>query len=158
MCNNRSHFISYKRLPFPITTKLGDDTTVTATYHGLAHITQDLQLDALYTPTFQLSLLSISQLEHAGYTTTFRHEKRFISTDTNSTASIITANCIGNLYISNHQMLLPPRPYPPKWSSSQKPQPPPERRVRKRNNCRQLRRLPISLQHLQSLQDCGTED
>ena len=52
MCNNRSLFISYKRLPSPITIKLGDDTTVTATYHGLVHITQDLQLDALYTPTF----------------------------------------------------------------------------------------------------------
>jgi len=99
MCNNRSLFISYKRLPSPITIKLGDDTTVTATYHGLAHITQDLQLDALYTPTFRVSLLSISQLEHAGYTTTFRRGKCFISTDTKSTASIITANLIRDLNI-----------------------------------------------------------
>jgi len=96
MCNNRSLFISYKRLPSPITIKLGDDTTVTATYHGLVHITQDLQLDALYTPTFRLSLLSISQLEHAGYTTTFRRGKCFISADTKLT---ITANRVGDLYI-----------------------------------------------------------
>jgi hypothetical protein len=98
MCNNRSFFISYKRLPSPITIKLGYDTTVTATYHGLAHITQDLQLDALYTPTFRLSLLSISQLEHARYTTTFQRGKCFISADTSSTASI-TANRVGDLYI-----------------------------------------------------------
>jgi hypothetical protein len=47
MCNNRSLFISYKKLLSPITIKPADYTTVTATYHGLAHITQDLQLDAL---------------------------------------------------------------------------------------------------------------
>jgi len=98
MCNNRSLFISYKRLPSLISIKLGDDTTVTATYHRLAHITQDLQLDALYTPTFRLLLLSISQLEHAGYTTTFRCGKCFISANTKSTTSI-TAKRIRDLYI-----------------------------------------------------------
>jgi len=100
MCNDRSYFISYKGLPSPMTIKLGDESTMTATYHGLTHITQDLQLDVLYTPTFRLSLLSISKLELAGYTMTFRSGKCFISTDTNSTASIIiTANHIGDLYI-----------------------------------------------------------
>jgi len=71
MRNNRSLFISYRRLPLAISIKLGDDLTVTATYHVLVHITQDLQLDALYNPTFRLSLLSISQLEHARNTRTF---------------------------------------------------------------------------------------
>jgi hypothetical protein len=52
-----------------MTIKLLDESTVTATYHSLTHITQDMQLVVLY--TFRLSLLSISQLEHAGYTTTF---------------------------------------------------------------------------------------
>jgi len=99
MCNNRSLFISYNRLPSPITIKLGDDTTVTTTYYGLAYITQDLQLDALYSLTFRLSLLSISRLERVGYPTTFRHGKCFRSTDKKSTASIITANRIGDLYI-----------------------------------------------------------
>jgi len=99
MCNNRSLFISYDRLPSPITMKLGDDMTVTATYHGPAHIMQDLQLDALYTPTFRLSLLSIRQLEHAGYMMTFRSGKCFISTDINSTTSIITAKRFRYLYI-----------------------------------------------------------
>jgi len=95
MCNDRSCFISFKRLPSPIIIKLGDESTVTTTYHGLVNISQDLQLNALYTPTFRLSLLSINQLDLAGYTTTFRRGICSIFTDSTN----ISANRTGDLYI-----------------------------------------------------------
>jgi len=99
MCNNRSLFILYKRQPSPITMKLGDDTTDTAKYHGLAQITHILQLDTHYIATFRLSLLSIRQLEQAAYTMTFQHGKCFISTDMKSTASLITTKRIRDHYL-----------------------------------------------------------
>jgi hypothetical protein len=52
--------------------KVGDEPTVTATYHGLVNISQDFKLNTLYTPTFWLSRLSINQRYLAGDTTTFR--------------------------------------------------------------------------------------
>ena len=95
MCNDRSCFVSFKRLPSPIIIKLGDETTVTATFHGLINISQGLQLNTLYTPTFRLSLLSINQLDLAGYTMTFRRGKCSIFTDSTN----IIANRTGDLYI-----------------------------------------------------------
>jgi hypothetical protein len=95
MCNNRSCFISFKRLPSPITIKLGDETTVITTFHGFVNISQGLQLNSLYSPTFRLSLLSINQLDLAGYTTTFQNGT--CSIFTNSTN--IIANRTGDLDI-----------------------------------------------------------
>jgi len=95
MCNDSSCFISFKRLPSPIIIKLGDETIVTATFHGLFNISQGLQLNALYTPTFLISLLSINQLVLARYSTTFRRGKCSIFTN----SSNIIANCTGDLYI-----------------------------------------------------------
>jgi len=69
---------------------------VITTFHGFVIISQGLQLNALYTAMFQLSLLSINQLHLAGYTTTFRHGKCYIFTDK---APTIIANHTGNLYI-----------------------------------------------------------
>jgi len=95
MCNDRNCFISFKRLPSPIIIKLCDETTVTTTFHGLVNISQGLQLNALYTPMFRLSLLSINQLDLAGYTTTFQRGKCSIFTDSIN----IIANRTGDLYI-----------------------------------------------------------
>jgi len=69
---------------------------VITTFHGFVNISQGLQLNALYTPTFRLSLLSINQLDLAGYTTTFRRGKCSIFTDK---APTIIANRTGDLYI-----------------------------------------------------------
>jgi len=95
MYNYRSCFILFKSLPSPIIIKLGDETTVTANFNGLINISQGLQLNALYIPTFQLSLLSINQLDLARYTTTFRHG--ICSIFTNSTN--IIANHTSDLNI-----------------------------------------------------------
>jgi hypothetical protein len=51
--------------------KLGDDNIVTVSYHGLVNIAQEYKVNALYTPTFRLCLLSINQLDTATYTSTF---------------------------------------------------------------------------------------
>jgi len=102
MCNDRNCFISFKRLSSPIIIKLGDEPMVTTTYHGLVNISQDLQLNSLYTPTFRLSLLSINQLDLAGYTTTFRRGICSIFTDSTN----IIANRTGDLYIVQSQYAL----------------------------------------------------
>jgi len=95
MCNDRNCFISFKRLQSPIIIKLGDETIVTTTNHGLINISQDLQLNALYTPMFWLSLLSIHQLDLAWYTTTYRRGICSIFTDSTN----IISNRTGDLHI-----------------------------------------------------------
>jgi len=60
-----------KKLRQPIVIELGDDNKVTVSHHGLVNISQEYEVNALYTPTFQLSLLSINPLDTAGYTSTF---------------------------------------------------------------------------------------
>jgi hypothetical protein len=87
--------MSFMRIQSPIIIKLGDETMVTATFHGLVNISHGLQLNALYTPTFRLPLLSINQLDLAGYTTTFGCGKCSIFTDTTN----IIANRTGDLDI-----------------------------------------------------------
>lgn len=42
-----------------------------ATHHGTVNL-RGVKITALYTPTFRVSLLSIGQLDDAGYTATFR--------------------------------------------------------------------------------------
>ena len=71
MCKDRDAFLSFHKLSFPIDIELGDDTIVTAKYHGLVSI-QGFKTTALYTPTFRHSLLSITQFELAGYKTTIQ--------------------------------------------------------------------------------------
>jgi hypothetical protein len=69
-----------------------------ATHHGTVNITQGLRLNALYTPTFRLSLISINMLDRAGYTMTFGLGICSISIDLPSTSTPIASNA-GNLYM-----------------------------------------------------------
>ena len=79
----------------PVYIKLGGDSMVIVTYHGLISLVQTggRELDALYTLAFRFLLLSISRLDLAGYTTTI---KDGICTMFSPT---ITGHRIGHLYI-----------------------------------------------------------
>jgi hypothetical protein len=56
-----------------------EHNTVRVTYHGLFDATQGYEIDALYTPTFRLSLFSVNQLDSTGSTATFGGGKCSIS-------------------------------------------------------------------------------
>ena len=71
MCNDRTCFTAYKKLPTSINIRLGDKTIVRATHHGTVNL-RGIEITALHTPTFRVSLLSVDQLDDAGYTATFR--------------------------------------------------------------------------------------
>jgi len=83
------------KLHQPIDIELGEDNKVSVRHHGLVNISQEYEVDALYTPTFWLSLLSINQLDTASYTSTFGSGKCSISTP----SITITANRVNDLYI-----------------------------------------------------------
>jgi hypothetical protein len=85
MCNDRSSFSTFNNLSLPIVIELGDDNSVTATDYGFVNIIQGYQVEALYTPTFRLSLLSINQLDLGGYMTLFRDGKCFITSPSSCT-------------------------------------------------------------------------
>jgi len=95
MCNDRTRFNSIKKLRQPIVIELGNDNKVTACHHGLVNVSQEYKVNALYMPTFRLSLLSINQLDSAGYTSTFEPSKCSIS----SPSITITGNRVNDLYI-----------------------------------------------------------
>ena len=95
MCNDRTRFNSIKKLHQPIVIELGDDNKVTVSHHGLINVSQEYEVDVLYTPTGRLSLLSINQLDTAGHTSTFGRGKCSIS----SPSSTITGNRVSDLYI-----------------------------------------------------------
>jgi len=95
MCNDRTRFNSIKKRNQPIVIELGDDNNVIVSHHGLVNVSQEYEVNALYTPTFRLSLLSINQLDTAGYTSTFGHGKCSIS----SPSITITGNRVNDLYI-----------------------------------------------------------
>jgi len=95
MSNDRTRFNSIKKLRRPIVIELGDDTKVKASHHGLVNVSQEYDVNALYTPAFRLSLLSINQLDTAGYTSRFGHGKCSIS----SPSITITGNRVNDLYI-----------------------------------------------------------
>jgi hypothetical protein len=59
MCNARSSFVEFKKLHTPIRIRLGDDSTVCATHHGLVNITPSFQVYALY--TYVQVLASVNQ-------------------------------------------------------------------------------------------------
>jgi hypothetical protein len=67
------------KLHQPIVIELEDDNNVTVSHHGLVNISQNYEVNALYTSTFWLSHLSINQLDTAGYTSTFGRGKCSIS-------------------------------------------------------------------------------
>jgi hypothetical protein len=93
MCNDRTRFNPRKKLRQPIFIELGDDKKVTASHDALINVPQEHAVNALYTPTFRLSLLSINQLDTAGYTSTFGRGKCFIS----SPSITITGNRVNDL-------------------------------------------------------------
>jgi hypothetical protein len=95
MFNDRTRFNSIKKLHQPIVIELGDDNKVTVSYHGQVNISQEYEVNALYTPTFRLSLLSINQLDTDGYTSTFGLSKCSIS----SPSITIPGNRVNDLYI-----------------------------------------------------------
>ena len=96
MCNNRSSFKSFKKLRPPMLIELSDDNTVSVTHHGLVGATQGYEIDALYTPTFRLSLFSINQLDSAGSTATFGGGKCSISSP--QSPITITSHRVNDLY------------------------------------------------------------
>jgi hypothetical protein len=79
----------------PIVIELGDDNKVTVSHHGPVNVSQEYEVNALYTPMFQLSLLSINQLDTAGYTSNFGRGKCSIS----ASSITITGNRVNDLYI-----------------------------------------------------------
>ena len=81
-----------KKLRQPIVIELEDDSNVTVSHHGLVNISQEYKVNALYTSTFRLSLLS-NQLDTAGYTSTFARGKCSIS----SPWITITGNRVNDL-------------------------------------------------------------
>jgi hypothetical protein len=95
MCNDRPRFNSIKKLLQPIVIEFGDDNKVTVSDHRLVKVSQESEVNALYTPTFQLSLLSFNQLDTAGYTSTFGHGKCSISYQ----SITITGNRVNDPYI-----------------------------------------------------------
>jgi len=84
-----------KKLCQPIVIELGDDNKVTVSHHGLVNVSHEYEVNALYTPIFRLSLLSITQLHTARYTSTFGRGKCSIS----STSITITGYRVNDLYI-----------------------------------------------------------
>jgi len=75
MYNGDKHgYITYNRLPSPIDIKLGDDTNVRTTHQGIISI-QNHRLNALHTPSFRYSLLSVGDLDTHGYITEFGNGK-----------------------------------------------------------------------------------
>jgi hypothetical protein len=88
MCNDCTTFNSIKTLHRLIVIELGDYNTVTVSHHGPINISQEYKVNALYTPTFRLTLHSIDKSDTAGYTSTFGFAKCSIS----SSSMAITGN------------------------------------------------------------------
>jgi len=95
MCNDRTRFSSIKKLRQPIVIELRDDNKVTVSHDGHVNVSQEYKVNALYTPPFRLSLLFVTQLDTAGYTSTFGHSKCSIS----SPSITITGNRLKDFYM-----------------------------------------------------------
>ena len=76
--------------------ELGDDNMVSVTHHGLVDATQGYEIDALYTPTFRLSLFSVNQHDSARSTATFGGGKCSISSS--QSPITITSHRVNDLY------------------------------------------------------------
>jgi hypothetical protein len=88
-----NRFNSIKKLCQPIVIEPGDDNKVIVSYHTLVNVSHQYQVIALYTPTFWLSLLSITLLHTAGYRSTFGPGKSYRL----SPSITITGNRVNNL-------------------------------------------------------------
>jgi len=96
MCNDRSSFPTFKKISLPIVIELGDNNSGTATDYGLVNVIQGFQVEALHTPTFRLSLLSINQLDLGGHTTIFQNGKCSINSLSSCT---LTRKLVNGIYI-----------------------------------------------------------
>ena len=94
---NGTDFITYGRLPNPIQIQLGDKTSVLATHHGSLRV-QNHRINALHTPSFRYSLLSVSELDSSGYYIKFRNGKCSIQDPQNPSVTIMTGSRNGQLY------------------------------------------------------------
>jgi hypothetical protein len=96
MCNDRSSFSTFKKLSLPIVIEHGDNNSVIATHYGFVDVIQGYQVEALHTPTFRLSLLSINQLDLGGHTTIFQNGKCSITSPSSCT---LAGKLINGIYI-----------------------------------------------------------
>ena len=92
--HNGNDFTTYERLPNPIRIQLGNKTCVLATHHGSLRV-QNHQIDALHTPSFRYSLLSVAQLDSQGYHTKFGNGKCSIQ---DSHVTVMTGSRNGQLF------------------------------------------------------------
>ena len=119
MFNRKHAFLSLSNLPQAIPIKLGDGKTVTSSKGGPIKI-KDVLIQALYVPTFRVSLLSVSRLGAAGYKTTF--EQNICTTKNEDQRTIFTGKMenLNGIYIlqesyDNHTALLATEPSTETW-------------------------------------------
>jgi len=74
---NKSDFSAYYQLNTPINILLGDNTSIQITHYGTIYV-QNLEIDALHTPTLRYSLLSIGELNDQGNITIFGNNQCII--------------------------------------------------------------------------------
>jgi len=91
---NDFDFNTYERLPNPIGIQLGNKTCIFVTHQGSVRV-QDHQIDALHTPSFRYSLLSVVELDSQGYHTKFGNGKCSIQ---NSNVTVMTGSRNGQLF------------------------------------------------------------
>jgi len=96
MCNHHTSFSIFKKLSVANVIQLESDNSVTATHCKFVNIIQGYQLEVLHTPTFRLSLLSISQLDPGGPRSIFQIGKCFI---TLATSCSLPAKLMNAIYI-----------------------------------------------------------
>jgi len=94
--HNGNDFTTYECLPNPIRIQLGNKTCVLATHHGFLQVQSHL-IDALHTPSFRYSLLSVVELDSQGYHTKFGNGKCSIQNH-HSHVAVITGSRNGQLY------------------------------------------------------------
>jgi len=92
--HNGGDFTTYECLPNPIRIQLGNKTCVFTTYHSSVRV-QDHQIDALHTPSFRYSLLSVAELDSQGYHTKLGNGKYSIQ---NSNVTVMTRSQNGQLF------------------------------------------------------------
>jgi hypothetical protein len=87
----------FKKLSLPIIIELGDNNSVTATHYSFVNVIQGYQVEALHTPTFRLSLLSINQLDLGRHTTIFQNGKCCINSPFSCT---LAGKLVNGIYIT----------------------------------------------------------
>ena len=115
---NRKHvFLSLSNFPQAIPIKLSDGKTVISSKGRPVKI-RNILIQALYVPTFRVSLLSVSRLRAAGYKTTF--QRNFCTTKNEDQRTTFTGNPENGIYIlqeddHSHNALLATEPSTETW-------------------------------------------